>query len=114
MTLITPACFACTVGGEKKFNRLAGDVDVQDFCGKEESMGYRRIELVGDQWGDSEGNGLTYLSVVTISQRCIWITGLELGFCPGIKGGVKPLGLLLALRVLKCYNCEGLTGKGCW
>ena len=38
---------------------------------------------------------------------------LEISRCEGIEGDVAPLGLLLALRVLRARWCEGLTGT-CW
>ena len=62
----------------------------------------------------AEGNArVTYVTLVALCTKSIWLVQLEISYCRGIKGDVAPLGLLLALRVLRARWCEGLTGT-CW
>ena len=108
VSLALPIYFACKQREviTKKFPTDAGDGDVLAFCSKEESMAYRGIQF-GDE--DSGSNRITRLSVVTISQRCIWITHLDLSGCKGDLRPVTPLGSLVKLTTLDLSftNVEG-------
>ena len=108
VSLALPIYFACKQRKvmTEKFPADAGDGDVLAFCSKEESMAYRGIQF-GDEWTGSDR--ITRLSVVTISQRCIWITHLDLSCCKSDLGPVTPLGSLVKLTTLDLSftNVEG-------
>ena len=105
LTFVLPAYLAWTQPRKKVFTADDGDNDVDDFCGKEESMAYLFIEF-------PDGNKrVTYLSMFTISHRCIWLTHLDMRNCAGVKADVKLLGSLVALRVLSCSGCGELHGE---
>ena len=107
LTLVDPAIHAWKQPRVKAFGKEAGDDVVEDWCEDETSMGSRTVVV-------AEGNArVTYVTLVALCTKSIWLVQLEISGCRGIEGDVAPLGLLLALRVLRARACEGLTGT-CW
>ena len=103
LTLVDPAISAWKQPRVKAFGKEAGDDVVEDWCEDETSMGSRTVVV-------AEGNArVTYVTLVALCTKSIWLVQLEISGCQGIKGDVAPLGLLLALRVLRARGC-GLTG----
>ena len=71
-------------------------------------------EFGGVFGGVARGNArATHRTLEVICTKSIWLVQLEISGCGGIEGDVAPLGLLLALRVLRARECRGLTGT-CW
>ena len=106
LTLVDPAISAWKQPRVKAFGKEAGDDVVADWCDDETRTGSRPVVV-------AEGNArVTYVTLVALCTKSIWLVQLEISSCYGIKGDVAPLGLLLALRVLRARGC-GLTGT-CW
>ena len=98
-----PLALARTHGRRKKFGLEAGDNDVLELTGKEESMAYVAIEF------EDFNARITGLTLGTISVRCGWLTRLVMIGCRGVDADVACVGLLVNLKVLQCAGC-GLVG----
>ena len=103
LTLVGPAIHAWKQPRGKACGEEAGDDVVEAWCEDETSMGSRTVVV-------AEGNArVTYVTLAALCTKSIWLVQLEISGCRGIEGDVAPLGLLLALRVLRARHCR-LTG----